>query len=507
MKIIAKTFQGLEEVLADEVRQIGAAEVCVGNRMVSFTGDQAVLYRANICLRTAVRVLKVIEEFKASDADQVYERVKQMPWEELMSEHDTFIVDAVCFSEDFRHSKFVAYRTKDAIADRFRSLTGQRPNVSISDPTLRVHVHISNHDVSIALDSSGESLHKRGYRTGTVAAPINEVLAAGIVLLSGWKGECDFIDPFCGSGTILIEAALIARNINPGLFRKEFAFEKWRDFDRDLFDKLYNDDSAERPFDHHIYGFDINRQAIRIATQNVQSAGVGDVVSVQQRDFREGGLLLPESGNEEEGRRKAIMITNPPYGERITTDDILALYSTIGTKLKQQFAGGDAWIISLHEECFDAIGMRPSTKFALYNGALPCELRKYQVFSGSLRDHRAEGHDIKSAEERIRNRKYKPHHLEDETRGGSDARKRGGSRDDEHYFLSRPATSDKRSGGRGFKGNPTHKPSFAGDDEPELNRYNFKWGDRGAGYRRDTGDQPYPRTWEKKEPPKDNPEA
>lgn len=473
MKIIAKTFQGLEEVLETEVRQLGASDVERGNRMVAFTGDQRLLYKANFCLRTAVRVLKVIEEFRAGDADQVYEHVRQMPWEQLISEKDTFLVDAVCFSDHFRHSKFVAYRTKDAIADRFRSLCGERPNVSISDPTLRVHVHISDRDVTIALDASGESLHKRGWRMGSGAAPINEVLAAGIVLLSGWQGECDLIDPFCGSGTILIEAALIARNINPGLFRKRFAFERWRDFDPALFDEIYNDDSAERPFLHHIYGFDINRQALRIARENVQRAGVADIVSVQQRDFREGGLQIPaqETPAENAPDSKAIMISNPPYGERISSNDILALYETIGTKLKQQFAGNDAWIISLHEECFDRIGMRPSTKYALYNGDLPCELRKYQVFAGSLRDHRAQGHDIKSGEERLRNRKYKPlHHDNDEGDWLQRKRQRRNSKDDEHYFFSRP--------------------------EGDINRRNFKWGDRNNS---DNDDRPAPRTWESEE--------
>lgn len=462
MKIIAKTFQGLEDILAKEIRQLGAGDVQVGNRMVAFTGDQAMLYKANICLRTAVRVLMVLEEFKASDPDGVYERVKQMPWEDLMSPDDTFLVDAVCFSEEFRHSKFVAYRTKDAIADRFRERTGRRPDVSIADPTLRIHVHISARDVCIALDASGDSLHKRGYRQQTVAAPINEVLAAAMVLLSGWKGDTDFVDPFCGSGTILIEAALIARNINPGLFRKEFAFEKWRDFNRDLFDEIYNDDSGERPFNHKIYGFDINRQAVHIAQENVQSAGVGDIVQVQQGDFRDFTWSA-------EGNRPCLMITNPPYGERLATGDILGLYETIGSKLKQQFVGNDAWVISCHEECFDHIGMRPSTKFALYNGALPCELRKYQVFAGRLSDRRGEGLDLKTREERERNRQYKPHRRDDDSSPRTDARHRGGTRDDEHYFLARP-------------------------DQQQVNRRNFKWGDRN-GPDRDQADRPYLRSW------------
>lgn len=462
MKIIAKTFQGLEEILAGEIRQLGADDVCVGNRMVAFSGDQAMLYRANICLRCAVRVLMVLNEFKATDPDEVYERVKQMPWEDLMDQHDTFLVDAVCFSEDFRHSKFVAYRTKDAIADRFRERIGQRPNVSISDPTLRIHVHISAHDVCVALDASGESLHKRGYRRQTVAAPINEVLAAAMVLLSGWKGDTDFVDPFCGSGTILIEAALIARNISPGLFRQEFAFERWRDFNRNLLDEIYNDDSGERPFNHKIYGFDINRQAVRIAQENVRSAGVADIVQVQQGDFRDFTWA-------KDGKRPCIMITNPPYGERITSNDILGLYETIGSKLKREFVGNDAWIISYHEECFDHIGMRPSTKFALYNGALPCELRRYQVFAGKLSDRRSEGLDIKTSEERERNRLYKPHRRDDDRADRSEARSRNASRDDDHYFFARP-------------------------DQRQLNRRNFKWGDRRENDRNDP-DHPYVRSW------------
>ena len=244
-KIIAKTFQGLEEVLAKEVTALGADNIEIGKRMVSFTGDQEMLYRANFCLRTAVRVLKPIAEFKASDADEVYELVKQMPWEDYMDVTQTLLIDSVVFSDDFRHSKFVAYRVKDAIADRFRELCGERPNVSISNPDIRINIHIAERKVTISLDSSGESLHKRGYRTGSVAAPLNEVLAAAIVMLTGWNGDCDLVDPFCGSGTILVEAALIAQNIYPGVFREEFGFERWKDFDEALLEKIYNDDSQE----------------------------------------------------------------------------------------------------------------------------------------------------------------------------------------------------------------------------------------------------------------------
>lgn len=484
-KIIAKTFQGLEEVLAKEVKALGAENVETGHRMVTFMGNQEMLYRANFCLRTAVRVLKPIKEFKAGDADEIYEVVKQMPWDEYMDETQTFLVDSVVFSESFRHSKFVAYRVKDAIADYFREKTDTRPNVSISNPDIRINVHIAEKDVTISLDSSGESLHKRGYRTGSVAAPLNEVLAAGMIMLTGWDGECDLIDPFCGSGTILVEAALIAQNIYPGVFREEFGFERWHDFDEALLEKIYNDDSQEREFEHKIYGFDINRQCVAIAADNVRSAGVNKIVEVQQQDFYEFEWVSPDSPSSSEwaGERSAIIITNPPYGERITTDDILDLYATIGERLKRSFAGNDAWILSSHEECFARIGFRPSTKFALYNGSLPCEFRKYQVFAGKLSERRSEGMDIKTDEERARNKNFKPLRRREETEfDGKSWRGENGSRDDDHYFRSRPDRNKKFGEHRGEK---EFKPLFEGDEPPTLNRHNFKWGDRPENYRRD----------------------
>ncbi len=476
MKIIAKTFQGLEEVLAKEITALGADNIQIGNRMVSFTGDQEMLYRANFCLRTAVKVLKPIKEFKATDADEVYEVVRQMEWDELMDVKNTFLVDSVVFSEKFRHSKFVAYRVKDAIADYFRDkCDGERPNVSISNPDIRINIHISEDLVTISLDSSGESLHKRGYRTGSVAAPLNEVLAAGIIMLTGWDGQCDLIDPFCGSGTILIEAALIAQNIYPGVFREEFGFERWKDFDEDLLERIYNDDSQEREFDHKIYGYDINRHAVAIATDNARSAGVNKVVDIMQQDFYEF----------EQPREQAMIITNPPYGERITTDDILDLYRTIGSRLKQHFVGGDAWILSAHDECFTAIGFRPSTKIALYNGSIPCELRKYQVFDGSLKDRREEGLDIKSDEERRRNAKFKPHRMKEEGEFDGHSWRGEGSRDDEHYFKARP---DKKFDDRERKPRRRNEdeefvPLFEGDFDHHVNRHSFKWGDRNSNYR------------------------
>ena len=246
-EMIAKTFQGLEEVLAAELTALGADDIQMGRRMVSFTGDKEMLYRANFCLRTALRILKPIKHFTAADADAVYEAVKEIRWEDYLDPAKSFAVDATVFSEEFRHSKFVSYRVKDAIADYFRERTGKRPSVSITNPDVLLNIHIAQTDCTLSLDSSGESLHRRGYRQEAVEAPLNEVLAAGMILLTGWKGECDLIDPMCGSGTIPIEAALIARNIAPGVFRQGYAFENWPDFDADLLERIYNDDSQSLP--------------------------------------------------------------------------------------------------------------------------------------------------------------------------------------------------------------------------------------------------------------------
>ena len=256
-ELIAKTFMGLEPVLAKELTQLGANNVQIGRRMVSFTGNKEMMYRANFSLHTAIKILKPIAHFKAQSADDVYEEIKKIDWTEYLNNDRTFAVDSVVFSEEFRHSKFVSYKVKDAIVDQFREKTGSRPNISVANPDLRLHIHIADvapgkSECTLCLDSSGESLHRRGYRQESVEAPLNEVLAAGMILMTGWKGETDFIDPMCGSGTLLVEAALIARNMAPGLFRKEYAFEKWPDFDADLFDHIYNDDSKEREITHHI---------------------------------------------------------------------------------------------------------------------------------------------------------------------------------------------------------------------------------------------------------------
>lgn len=390
-ELIAKTFQGLEEVLAQELTELGASNIEIGRRMVSFTGDKAMMYRANFCLRTAIRILKPIKHFSAKTADEVYEAVKSIEWENYLDNMSSFAVDAVVFSNEFRHSKFVAYKVKDAIVDYFREKTGNRPSVRINNPDVSFNIHVAEDQCTLSLDSSGESLHRRGYRQEQVEAPLNEVLAAGMILMTGWRGECDLIDPMCGSGTIPIEAALIARNIAPGVFRKEFGFEKWKDFDQELFDSIYNDDSQEREFNHKIYGYDNNPKANEIATHNVKAAGVTKDVILKIQPFQQF----------EQPVEKSIIITNPPYGERISSGDLLDLYQMIGERLKHAFTGNDAWILSYRDECFDQIGLKPSVKIPLFNGALECQFRKYQLFDGKYKAFRSdnEGEEFKPKRE------------------------------------------------------------------------------------------------------------
>jgi len=379
-ELIAKTFQGLEEVLAEELTNLGANDVQIGRRMVSFSGDKEMMYRANFCLRTAIRILKPIKTFNAKDADEVYNQIKKINWEEYLDADKTFAVDAVVFSEEFRHSKFVAYKVKDAIVDYFKDLNGKRPSVRINKPDVLLNIHIAQNKCTLSLDSSGESLHRRGYRQEAVEAPLNEVLAAGMILMTGWHGQCDLIDPMCGSGTIPIEAALIARNIAPGVFRKEFAFERWKDFDQEMFDNIYNDDSQEREFDHKVFGYDNNPQAHEIAINNVKAAGLSKEIILKLQPFQQF----------EQPKEKSVIVMNPPYGERISTRDLLGLYQMIGERLKHAFTDQDAWILSYREECFDQIGLKPSRKIPLFNGSLECEFRKYQIFGGKYKDFKKE---------------------------------------------------------------------------------------------------------------------
>ena len=379
-QMLAKTFKGLEEVLAGELVELGANNVQIERRAVSFTGDKRLLYTANMCLRTASRVLVPIATFRAKDADAVYEHAKQTDWSQYMTLKTGFAIDATVYSDTFRHSQYVTYRVKDAIADYWMEREQKRPSVKLTDPDLSLNVHIAGETVTISLDSSGESLHKRGYRIANTEAPINEALAAGMLLLAGWHGQGDFYDPMCGSGTLLIEAALIARNIAPGIYRKGFAFEKWADFDRDLFEDIYNDDSRERPFTHKIYGSDAGYYAVQTAIKNIQSASLQHDIEVRQIRIEELRLADRDTNG-------ALVMMNPPYGERLSQDkDVLRLYQDMGTALKHQFSGATAWIISSNEDALKCIGLKPSKRIRLMNGELECLFNQYELFQGEHKE-------------------------------------------------------------------------------------------------------------------------
>ncbi|MDE6551427.1 MAG: methyltransferase [Muribaculaceae bacterium] len=386
-QMVAKTFQGLEEVLRDELIDLGAENVEAGKRMVQFEGDLAMMYKANICCRTALRILKPIVKFTASDPDELYDAVREIDWEKYMTPDSTFSIDSTVSSTDFTHSKFVTYRVKDGIVDHFNDICGRRPSIRLQGADIQLNVHISENRVTISLDSSGEPLSKRGYKVENTEAPINEVLAAGIIMLSGWKGDSDFADPMCGSGTFLVEAALIAANINPGIYREKFAFETWEDFDAELFEEIYNDDSGEREFAYKIYGGDIDAEAVKIARRNVKSAKVENMVEISCKSIEDWTDNAPEG----------TLVMNPPYGQRINPTNMTAqaLYRTIGTCLKSNFEGWNAWIIGLEDGFMKDIGLKPSVKYPLLNGGLECTLNEYVMFGGAYNDFRAEGGVVK----------------------------------------------------------------------------------------------------------------
>lgn len=377
--MLAKTFKGLEEVLARELVELGANNIQIERRAVSFTGDKRMLYTANFCLRTASRILVPIATFKAKTTDDIYNHVKQIDWAQYMTAQTTFLIDSTIYSDFFRHSQFVTYRVKDAIVDWWMEHGGVRPSVQLTHPDIYLNVHIGGDMVTVSLDSSGESLHKRGYRVANTQAPINEALAAGMLLLAGWNGQGDFYDPMCGSGTLLIEAAMIARNIAPGIYRKGFAFEKWANFDADLFEDVYSDDSREREFEHKIYGSDAGFYAVQTATKNIESAGL-------QRDIEVKQIRVQELRLADQDTDGALVMINPPYGERLAQDkDVLNLYKDMGTALKHQFSGATAWIISSNDEALKCIGLRPAKRLRLVNGDLDCWFNQYVLFKG---DHK-----------------------------------------------------------------------------------------------------------------------
>ncbi len=404
-EMVAKTLKGLEEVLAEELRQLGAMNVQPGRRMVSFEGDLAMMYRANLCCRTALSILRPIYKFIAKDADSLYELIKEYNWASVMTLDKTFSIDTTSHSTEFTHSRFVTYRVKDAIVDFFKDRFGpdQRPGVRLNDADVMINVHIDGDRVTISLNSSGESLHKRGWRVAQTEAPINEVLAAGILLKSGWRGDCPLVDPMCGSGTFLVEAALIAANIKPGSFRKSFAFENWHDYDSELFEKVLAENNERHDVPFKIYGADISPKAVAIAERNILAAGVDEYINLRIKPLQQWDAA-PADGI------PGVLVTNPPYGERINMEDMESLYKMLGTKLKRVFTGYHGWVISSNEDYLAHIGLTPSFKEDMQNGGLDCQLREYISFEGSKSDFRREGGEIKGdrpsrPEKKIRARK------------------------------------------------------------------------------------------------------
>jgi putative N6-adenine-specific DNA methylase len=372
--MVAKTMTGLEEILANELNNIGATDIELSNRAVTFTGDKELMYKANYWSRTALHILKPIAGFYIRREEDLYKKIYDIQWEDYMNATGTLAVDAVVNASVMTHSHYVSLKTKDAIVDRFRDYTERRPNVDIENPDIRVNIHLFKNYCSVSLDSSGYSLHKRGYRIKTGVAPISEVLAAGIILLSGWDKQCNFIDPMCGSGTIVCEAAMIANNIPPGYYRKTFGFEKWKDFDLNLWEKIKMDAISEQTeFEYDIIGSDISSEAIKISRENAKSARLHKDIVFEVKSFEE--QIPPEDGG--------ILIMNPPYGERIVPEDIIKLYQEVGNALKKNYNGYNAWIISSDFNALKFIGLKPTRKITLFNGPLECKLAKFEIYQGS----------------------------------------------------------------------------------------------------------------------------
>lgn len=375
-KMVAKTFFGFEEILAKELQQLGAQEVEIGTRMVSFKGDKGFMYKANLSLRSALKILKPIYHFRAFNDQSLYKGIQGIDWSKYLNANQTFVIDTTIHSDNFKHSQFVSQKAKDAIVDQFRDKFGQRPSIDKDFPDLRINIHIDRDQCSVALDTSGASLHHRGYRTATNIAPINEVLAAGMLLLSGWDGSSHFLDPMCGSGTILVEAAMIACNIPANINRKEFAFEKWNDWDNDLFDQIIDAlMKRTREFHHSIVGYDKAPSAVQKAKDNVRNANLEDYITISKANFFE---------TKKETVGPLHMVFNPPYGERLDIE-LERFYRELGDTLKNNYSNTNAWFITANLEALKYVGLRPSRKIKLFNGSLEARLVKYEMYEGSKR--------------------------------------------------------------------------------------------------------------------------
>ena len=374
-KMIAKTFYGFEEILSEELLKLGAQKIIKGNRNVSFYGDKGFMYKSNISLRTALKIIKPIKEFKFKDIDEYYKKIYEIKWEDYLDFNSSFLINSVVFnSKIFNNSKFTSLKAKDAIVDRFRNKFKNRPSINSFNPELKIEIHVNRNFCTISLDSSGESLHKRGYKKYNSAAPLNEVLAAGIILMSAWDKKSDLLDPMCGTGTFLIEAAMIARNIAPNLNRLAFAFEKWKDWDNELFETIEESvKSKEIEFEHKLYGFDISGAMIKKAEKNIEISGLGVDIEIVKKDF----LTSIKTDNE-----KLHVLINPPYDKRISAD-VNQLYKKIGDTLKNNYLYSDVWIITANLEAIKSIGLKSSKKIKLFNANLESRLLNYRIYPGS----------------------------------------------------------------------------------------------------------------------------
>lgn len=377
--MVAKTFSGLESILAKELRLLGAGNIQPGVRVVSFEGDKGFMYKANLSLRTALRVLKPIAEFEVRTEDEFYRKIYDLDWGEYFGEEDSFAIDSTVHSETFTHSKYVTLKAKDAIVDKFRNLSGKRPDIDLQKPKVRINVRISDQLCTVSLDSSGDSLHKRGYRKETGEAPINEALAAGMLLHAKWEGLSDFLDPMCGSGTILIEAAMIALNIPANINNAGFGFKNWKDWDPELYEVIEKAQLDRiRDFKYEIVGYDISGEAVAIAEENIVNANLSDFIKVFKADF---------FTSEKYSKGHLHMVFNPPYGERLEID-IPEFYEKIGDTLKQNYPGSQAWLLTSEVEAMKSVGLRTSRRIKLYNGPLETRLLQYEVYEGSKKKKR-----------------------------------------------------------------------------------------------------------------------
>lgn len=376
-EMTAKTLFGLEDVLVAELKSIDARDIVKLNRAVSFKGDKKTLYRANLELRTALRIYKPIHKFRVRNENELYKRTKEFDWEEFLNKNTTIAVDSTVNSTNFNHENYVALKVKDAIVDKVRTKYGARPNVDTENPDYRIHVHISREDCTLSLDSSGNSLHKRGYRISQIHAPMNEVLAAGLIMLSGWDAMSNFVDPMCGSGTLIMEAATFAYNIAPNFLIKHFGFMNWADMDIELWNKIKKEaKKRERDFAFKIYGLDESPKAIKITKENIKNSGLDWKVLIKLRKFEK------IRTDDIEGN-SGVVIINPPYGERLQEEDIKDLYSKIGDSLKHIFTGYNAWVISSNKEALKHIGLKASRRLTLFNGSLECKFHKFEIYEGT----------------------------------------------------------------------------------------------------------------------------